>query len=595
MALAQFNLGARKAPLLARAGQIATSPATWVALATGVLIAASAALKGPGLAQSLGDTDDAVRLLTVRELLAGASFFDTTLARIGAPDPLVSHWSRLIDAPLAVLILLLRPLLGPETAELAARALWPLGLFMGIALVVAREAKRQAGTWAMGIVVSLVMIMPLAMVQFRPGRIDHHNAQILCAVAGLLLLRRALEEPRAGWVAGLFIGLGLAVGYEGIALVVPILALAAAIYVAAPSVGRGPVHAAIAASTTLLAVLLATTAPARLGHIACDALSLNLVLLAGAGAMALWAVSVLRLPLRGRLIVAGVGAGLGLTVYAALEPACLAGPFGQVDAAIKPIWLDHVVETQSLFHLMAEHPDAGLPALIVLVAGAAAQLALLRLERTPAALVATGATLLAMILGLWQIKLTPYALWLGAVPIGVLVARLQADPRTMPLALRGLMALLLLITFSDSLAGMILPAKSEAEPKTINHQDDRCYRTDNVEKLAHLPLGLMAASTDLGPYIAALTPHSVVGAPYHRIPKGILAMHTIFSADAETVRTTIHALGVRYIATCTTNYRADARAPRRSFRDRLLASETVPWLVEVTPGVASMRVWQVVD
>ena len=64
------------------------------------------------LANWLGDTDDAVRLVTVRELLGGAPWFDTTLPRIGAPEPLVSHWSRLIDAPLAVLMLLFRPLLG---------------------------------------------------------------------------------------------------------------------------------------------------------------------------------------------------------------------------------------------------------------------------------------------------------------------------------------------------------------------------------------------------------------------------------------------------------------------------------------------------
>ena len=36
--------------------------------------------------------------IAVRELLAGAPWFDTTLPRIGAPEPLLSHWSRLIDA-----------------------------------------------------------------------------------------------------------------------------------------------------------------------------------------------------------------------------------------------------------------------------------------------------------------------------------------------------------------------------------------------------------------------------------------------------------------------------------------------------------------
>ena len=66
---------------------------------------------GSSFWDSLGDTDDAARLVSVRELLAGARWFDTTLPRIGAPEPLVSHWSRLIDAPLGVMIAVFAPLL----------------------------------------------------------------------------------------------------------------------------------------------------------------------------------------------------------------------------------------------------------------------------------------------------------------------------------------------------------------------------------------------------------------------------------------------------------------------------------------------------
>ena len=75
--------------------------------------------------------------------------------------------------------------------------------------------------------VMLVATSAVALAQFRPGRIDHHNAQILCAVAGLLFLARSLDEKRAGWIAGCLLGLGLAIGYEAIALVVPALGLAA--------------------------------------------------------------------------------------------------------------------------------------------------------------------------------------------------------------------------------------------------------------------------------------------------------------------------------------------------------------------------------
>src|SRR4029079_11176623 len=165
--------------------------------------------------------------ITVRELIGGAPWFDTTLPRIGAPEPLVSHWSRLIDAPLVALIIALTPLLGVEQADLVMRFVWPALLFFALALIVAREAHRRAGPVGAAFAIVLITTSAVALAQFRPGRVDHHNAQILCAVAGLIFLARSPTDKRAGWIAGTLLGLGLAIGYEAIALVVPALALAA--------------------------------------------------------------------------------------------------------------------------------------------------------------------------------------------------------------------------------------------------------------------------------------------------------------------------------------------------------------------------------
>ena len=134
--------------------------------------------------------------------------------------------------------------------------------------------------------------MPL--VQFKPGRIDHHNAQILCAVAGLLFLVRSLEDRRAGWIAGALFGLGLAVGYEAIGLVVPALALAAMVALwdsrgveryRAGGNGCDGRHACRAG---------VTVAPSRWLVVHCDALSLNLPVLAGFCALACGARSACR-------------------------------------------------------------------------------------------------------------------------------------------------------------------------------------------------------------------------------------------------------------------------------------------------------------
>ena len=179
------------------------APLACALLATACLVAATLAGPGPSLSDWLGDPDDAVRLVSVRELLAGAPWFDTTLPRIGAPEPLVSHWSRLIDAPLAAMIWAFSPLLGRDAAELATRIVWPVLLFFALALIVAREAHSRAGPLAAAFALILVTASATALAQFRPGRIDHHNAQILCAVAGLLLLARSWDRQArsAGWPA----------------------------------------------------------------------------------------------------------------------------------------------------------------------------------------------------------------------------------------------------------------------------------------------------------------------------------------------------------------------------------------------------------
>ena len=56
-------------------------------------------------------TDDAMRLVEVRDLIAGQGWFDLTQYRLDPPG-LPMHWSRVIDAPLAAIILMLRPLVG---------------------------------------------------------------------------------------------------------------------------------------------------------------------------------------------------------------------------------------------------------------------------------------------------------------------------------------------------------------------------------------------------------------------------------------------------------------------------------------------------
>lgn len=588
-------------------GRLSVAPWVWALLATLFLVVVTLAGRGPSLSDWLGDTDDAVRLVTVRELINGAPWFDTTLPRIGAPEPLVSHWSRLIDLLLAAMIGALSPLLGPDRAELVTRVVWPTLLFFALALVVAREAQRRAGPLAAAFALVLVATSAMALAQFRPGRIDHHNAQILCAVAGLLFLVRSLDDRRAGWIAGVLLGLGLAVGYEAIALTVPALGLAGLTTVLQSprhhKGSEGVTRAAVAATAVLFVAFVATISPTRWLDVRCDALSFNLVAFAVCGTAGLWAAMRIDGGHVARCAILGAGLFAGAGIYAGLEPACLAGPFGQVAPALKPIWLDEVIETKSVLWLAASHPAPALAAVAFVLAGAAAQVVLWRRQRCASTALAAAFVVLAALLGCWQVKLLPYASWLAALPLGIWAAGLRGTGSISPLLARvAAVVLLSQATLDAGFTALLSPLQraSQQIASEVEASDPRrpCFLSHNVHHLAALPPGLVAGDIDLGPYIVALSPHRVVAAPYHRLEKGILANHALLSGRAEQALQRLEALGVDYVALCADRWQSANHSVRskdsRPLRTRLLDGDRFGFLQELDmPADSGLRVWKV--
>src|SRR3546814_18655054 len=88
------------------------------------------------------------------------------------------HGSRIVDMPIAALILMLQPLLGPVRAELAACALVPLLLLGGLTPTVFLAARRAAGgLFVPMLAVVLLLTPPTLLVQFMPLRIDQYGRQ----------------------------------------------------------------------------------------------------------------------------------------------------------------------------------------------------------------------------------------------------------------------------------------------------------------------------------------------------------------------------------------------------------------------------------
>src|SRR5262249_31987448 len=152
------------------------------------------------------------------------------------------------------------------------------------------------------------------------------------------------------------LGLGLAIGYEAMPLVVPTLGLAAVMAVWHPLKCAGMMRAAAAATAVLFVTFFLTIRPGRWLDVRCDALSLNLVVLAIFATAGFWA-AISASPNRAvRFAILGGFLVVGGAAYASLEPACLTGPYGQLNPALRPILLDRVFETKSVFSLSGNEP-----------------------------------------------------------------------------------------------------------------------------------------------------------------------------------------------------------------------------------------------
>ncbi len=87
-------IGERRRPLI-DADLVIRASLAWLLMAAVLLIAGLPAIS----ARNFHEGDDIMRLLEVRDWLAGQSWFDVSQYRIDAPYGAGMHWSRLVDVP----------------------------------------------------------------------------------------------------------------------------------------------------------------------------------------------------------------------------------------------------------------------------------------------------------------------------------------------------------------------------------------------------------------------------------------------------------------------------------------------------------------
>jgi hypothetical protein len=567
----------------------------WTALIVTIAVCVVLSWHDADIARALGDTDDAMRLVLVRDLLHGRGWWDQWVGRLQPPAGAYMHWSRLLDGALAGLIWLCERVVSPGAAELAVRFVWPLAwIFPAVAcgLLIARSLGGRPAVFVCAVLLATNIQL---YVQFRPGRVDHHNIQITMALAAAACSLASAHRTRwAAW-GGVAAALGLCIGIEALAF----QALIGASY--ALRLARNPEEARPARAYGLsLAIASAVfyavqTPPWRWSMSFCDAIGWNLIAalaVAGLGmaAVATWGV---RHSPAARMGLIGLVGAASAAAFLAADPQCIHGPFAAVDPRLRPFWFDKVQELQSWGQLLTHDRDSAIRVMVMTGMAVIAAAYLLYRERArplAATLLAAGLVAVAGWAAAHAYRMQDYIYWFGAPTLAAAISDLARR------YLRGLMlpTLLAAVLLSPIVAAAAIIGLTDLAPKkTASNQaasDEPCYDVAAYRPLAALPPGLVLGEIDLGSFILAETRDSVLAAPYHRMSWGILAAHDALGAAPADAEARVRALNVAYIVECSGN---PLRVGPDSFEAGLRKGAVPAWLQPASAPGQVLQIYQV--
>jgi hypothetical protein len=543
-------------------------------------------------AETLLDTDDAMRLAQLRNWLGGpglfSGWFDLHQARMQPPDGYDTHWSRLIDAGLAGLLFVFGLFTDSASAERLMRAWWPLlwlwPTIAGMAAIAWRVAGREAATVAL----LLALVGMPAYQQFTPGRIDHHNVQIALT---MLTVAATVWSDRWRWgatAAGLLTGLALAVGFEAVPYLAACGAVFALRYVADRESAADLVcYGGWLAASSIAGFFITIGAQHWLRH-SCDSIAVNTLAAVICGGMMLTLAGWLKHADKVTRAFAIAGAGsLAAAVLVLIEPLCARGPFGMVDPAIWPVWLGEVREMQPLLAVLQKNPLTGAAIAAFPAAGVVAAVVMLRqpaLRRDMGFLAAAAIFLIAVLVTLGAIRAYSYAIWLGMPMVAAMALRLFAALRLQSFVARLATALVLTPLALSTGAITIALAHGFNDTDAFDRPASKaCTQSASYVPLAQLPPGIVATDLSYGPFLLALTPHSVLAGPYHHLSKGIMAAHWSLASPPAPAREVLARERVTYVMVCGPRPPDGLVEPERSASlwGRLRAGAVPDWLEPV--------------
>ncbi len=551
---------------------------------------------------ALSDTDDNTRFVQVQDLLAGQGWYDLRQHRIDPPTGISIHWSRLVDLPLAGLMLILRPIFGGQEAARWACAIAPMLAFGASLYGMMLTVRRLVDRWSFLLAAAILTCATTSMLMWMPLRIDHHGwqlASLIVAVAGMADERRL----RGGLTAGFATAFSLAIGLE----LLPYLAVVGALIllwwvIEGDQADRLRGYGLSLAAGTAFGYLVFGSFDNE--QLLCDALTpvyLSTLVLAGA---ILFALGSLAFAERWQRIVAALAAGAAICgFYAGEFPQCLGRPEHLSPEADK-LWFSHIKEARPLYTHGWRIAFPTLSLSVIGVVGAAWSFWRARGtdKMIPWALVALLSLFSALLL-FWQTRAGPASQMLGvigATALGWPMLSWTLAHRHMLVRVFGSVAVFLLV--SGAFSGLIvknIPEHRGTYRQRVDTANRKCPTLPALAPIGKLPAATILTFIDLGPRLIAVTHHSAVAGPYHRAGDDILdVQHSFRATDPEVAHDVMRRHGASLLLICpglseSTVYGSEAP---KGFYVQLVKGQVPAWLAAVDlPKNSPFRLWRRVN
>ncbi len=556
----------------------------------------------------LVDNDDYMRLQQVRDWLDGQAWADVHQYRLQSEEGGDMHFSRLLDAPMAAMILAAKPFLGERGAEFFMLALFPLLLLFACFWTATHAAALFGGRRAAYAGVLITACAYTVLWQFVPGRIDHHGAQMILIFCALFAVVRSFDAPKWAFAAAASCVFMMAIGMEVIHFVV-----ATALGVGLPWLTKrrtAPLFyfgsGLVLLSFTVMFLEKAGGAPMK---VYCDAYTPPYALgvfMSGLGALALYWLSPRLNTIRARAIAAAIAGAAAVGVTVAIYPQCLAaGPYSSLAPEDIEAWFLYGRAAKDMVSVFQRE---GFEAFSIYIIPLIALVICVDLIRTRTGderlkvVILTGFVALPFLITIWQLRGAPFAHAMAILPPAIMLGQMRDRIKApSPRALSRLVGRGLWITplpyLALSLAAVYakLEAGEHANPELATVQTKlECQTFEHVEALRQLPTGLFINHFDIGPEIIAMTDHSVTAAFYHRNLGTMVKSKLFFDGPSGEAYCTLRDLAADYVVFCPSGVITGSDDPAEAtLSERLINGDTPDWLDEIdVEGAAPLRIFK---